>query len=372
MSTKNSTTSPLVKQMRFETAGTDYWISAGKATGGMASSRSQLGADIHEIDNAASRCGRLLDEAAGDAEAVAARRDELIAAMADTAKPYFGDIGDMTYLQWLQRYVELAIGDRDRTADTELPDSLWLADTWRDRFDEMLKRAEARLHPQDSGPILTAFDDSPEGQALLDNPEQAIAALLARYPEAETLKLHPADVPFFITLCKTLGKPVNFVPVIDKDVRRWWRSDSLWQAHDARYTADQVCIIPGTQSVAGITRVDEPVGELLDRCEQASIDKVLASGVQPTPVVSRRQARVDVTGPLAVVLDSPDVLWAGRTAINPVHRIGAPDEWQVNENRSATHPSTGARLERSGDVVTLSVPLSHIWSGTPFTLPSRT
>ena len=63
------------------------------------------------------------------------------------------------------------------------------------------------------------------------------------------MQLHPADVPFFVTLCKTLGKPVNFVPVIDKDVRRWWRSDSLWQAHDARYDADQVCIIPGTAAV---------------------------------------------------------------------------------------------------------------------------
>src|SRR6478609_6538408 len=368
MATKESTTSPAVKQMLVETAGTDHWISAGKATGGMASSRSQLGADIHEIDNAASRCGRLLDEVAGDAEAVAARRDELIAAMADTAKPYFGDIGDMTYLQWLHRYVELAIGDGDSTADTKLPDSPWLADTWRERFDEMLKRAEARLHPQDSGPIDTLFNDV----ALLDNPQAAIDMLLDRYPEAESLKLHPADVPWFVTLCKKLGKPVNFVPVIDKDVRRWWRSDSLWQAHDARYTADQVCIIPGTQSVTGITRVDEPVGELLDRFEQASIDKVLASGVQPTPVVSRRHARADVTGPLAVVLDSPDVLWAGRTAINPVHRIGAPDEWQVNENRSATHPSTGARLERSDDVVTLSVPLSGIWIDIRFTLPSCT
>ena len=332
-----------VKQMLVETTGTDHWISAGKAKGGMASSRSQLGADIHEIDNAASRCGRLLDEVAGDAEAVAARRDEMIAAMADTAKPYFGDVGDMTYLQWLQRYVELAIGDGDSTADTASPGSPWIAETWRERFAEMLKRAEARLHPQDSGPIETLFNDD----ALLDTPDEAIAALLARYPDAETLKLHPADVPWFVTLCKTLGKPVNFVPVIDKDVRRWWRSDSLWQAHDARYTADQVCIIPGTQSVAGITRVDEPVGELLDRFEQAAIDDVLASDGQPVSVVSRRQARADVTGPLAVVLDSPDVLWAGRTAINPVHRIGAPDEWQVNENRSATHPSTGARLELS-------------------------
>ncbi|HKP40790.1 fatty acid synthase subunit beta domain-containing protein, partial [Mycobacterium sp.] len=362
MATKEATTSPAVKQMLVETTGTDHWISAGKAQGGMASSRSQLGADIHEIDNTASRCGRLLDEVAGDAEAVAARRDELIAAMADTAKPYFGDVGDMSYLQWLQRYIELAIGDGDSTADTAAPGSPWLADTWCDRFEEMLKRAEARLHPQDSGAIETLFNDT----ALLNNPDQAIAALQARYPEAETLKLHPADVPWFVTLCKTPGKPVNFVPVIDKDVRRWWRSDSLWQAHDARYTADQVCIIPGTQAVAGITRIDEPVGELLDRFEQAAIDEALAIDGQPVSVVSRRQARFDVTGPLAVVLDSPDVLWAGRTSINPVHRIGAPDEWQVNESRpagtsaggtshpegrgttrgytQATHPSTGSRL----------------------------
>ncbi|HZQ31163.1 MAG TPA: fatty acid synthase subunit beta domain-containing protein [Mycobacterium sp.] len=369
MATKEATTSPQVKRMLVETQGTDTWIAAGKAQGGMASSRSQLGADIHEIDNAASRCGRLLDEVAGDTDAVAARRDELIAAMAKTAKPYFGDVGDMTYLQWLQRYVELTIGDGSSTADTASPGSPWLADTWRDRFQQMCQRAEARLHPQDSGPIDSLFTDS----ALIESPREAIAVLLQRYPEAEHVKLHPADVPFFVTLCKTLGKPVNFVPVIDKDVRRWWRSDSLWQAHDARYDADAVCIIPGTQSVAGITRMDEPVGELLDRFEQATIDDVLASGAEPVPLVSRRQARPDVTGPLAVVLDSPDVLWAGRTATNPVHRIGPADEWQVNENRAATHPSTGSRLELSADnEVTLSVPLSDIWIDIHFTLPPCT
>ncbi len=374
MATKEATTSPAVKQMLVETTGTDTWVGAGKAINGMASGRSQLGADIHEIDNTASRCGRLLDEVAGDADAVAERRDEIIAAMADTAKPYFGDVGDMSYLQWLQRYVELAIGDGDSTADTAAPGSPWLADTWRERFEEMLKRAEARLNEKDSGPIESLFVG--DGEVLLDQPTEAIAALLARYPDAGAVKLHPADVPFFVTLCKKPGKPVNFVPVIDKDVRRWWRSDSLWQAHDARYTADQVCIIPGTQAVAGITRVDEPVGELLDRFEQEIVDRVLAAGAEPTPVVSRRQARADVSGPLAVVLDSPDVLWAGRTAINPVHRIGAPGEWQVNDvpgKPSATHPNTGARLELSGDgSVTLSVPLSDIWIDIRFTLPSST
>ena len=372
MATLESTTSPSVKRMLVETQGTDHWISAGKAQGGMASSRSQLGADIHEIDNTASRCGRLLDEVAGDADAVAERRDEIIAAMANTAKPYFGDVGEMTYQQWLQRYVELTIGDGDSTADTAAPGSPWLADTWRDRFEHMLQRAEARLHPQDFGPIETVFTDP----AVLEDPDQAIAALLARHPDAATVQLHPADVPFFVTLCKTLGKPVNFVPVIDKDVRRWWRSDSLWQAHDARYDADQVCIIPGTAAVAGITRMDEPVGELLDRFEQAAIDEVLAAGVEPQDVTSRRRGRPDVTGPLSVVLDAPDVLWAGRTATNPVHRIADPGDWLVHdgpESRRATHSSTGARLKvQCDDQVVLSVPVSGTWVDIPFTLPANT
>lgn len=374
MAAKEATTSPSVKRMLVETRGTDQWIGAGKASGGMASSRSQLGADIHEIDNSASRCGRLLDEVAGDADAVADRRDEIIAAMATTAKPYFGDAGEMTYLQWLRRYVELAIGDGDSTADTASPGSSWLADTWRDRFQQMLQRAEARLHPQDFGPIGTLYND----EGLLENPEAAIDLLLDRYPDAETVQLHPADVPFFVTLCKTVGKPVNFVPVIDKDVRRWWRSDSLWQAHDARYDADQVCIIPGIAAVAGITRMDEPVGELLDRFEQAAVDEALAAGIEPTAVTSRRTGRADVTGPLAVVLDAPDVQWAGRTAINPVHRIADPSEWLVHgdsegpESRRATHSSTGARLQVEDDRVVLSVPVSGVWVEIPFTLPPNT
>ena len=372
MACLEATTSPSVKQLLVDTGGTEQWVGAGKACNGMASGRSQLGADIHEIDNSASRCGRLLDEVAGDAEAVAARREEIILAMAATAKPYFGDVADMTYLQWLQRYLELAIGADDSTADTKRPDSPWLDIAWRDRFAAMLQRAEARLDDAESGPVQTLFDAAtPEGQALLEDPQRAIEALLARYPDAATVLLHPADPSFFVGLCKTLGKPVNFVPVIDKDVRRWWRSDSLWQAHDARYTADQVCVIPGTAAVAGITEVDEPVAALLDRFEKAAVDEVLATGAAPAPVASRLQRSAEVGGPLGIVLDSPDVLWAGRTAVNPVHRLAPRDEWQVQDYRSATNHSTGARLQVVGDDrVVLSVPLSGVWTDIAFTLTS--
>ena len=168
-------------------------------------------------------------------------------------------------------------------------------------------------------------------------------------PTPTTVKLHPADVPFFVQLCKTLGKPVNFVPVIDKDVRRWWRSDSLWQAHDARYDADQVCIIPGTASVAGITRVDEPVGELLDRFEQA-VDRRGAGMRAPSPSPSSPAARRAPTSPARWPWCSTRPTCCGPAA-PPSTRCTAsasPPSGRSTENRAATHPSTGARLELAG------------------------
>ena len=109
---------------------------------------------------------------------------------------------------------------------------------------------------------------------------------------------------------------------------------------------------------------------------------MLLSGAVPTPAVSRLQVRGDVTGPLGVVLDSPDVLWAGRTTVNPVHRLAPPEAWQVHDSRpegrsatagqyvSATSHSTGARLEVIGaDRVVLRVPLSGSWIDITFTLP---
>jgi len=362
MATLEATTAPDVKQLLVDTPGTPDWVGAGTATGGMASGRSQLGADIHEIDNAASRTGRLLDEVAGDADAVAQRRDEIIAALDITAKPYFGDVATMTYERWLRRYLELAVGiDSAKTFDcgtdwaeayADATESVWLDGTWRDRFAEMLRRAEARLHRNDRGPIRTLFND----ELVLERPEAALCALKAAYPDAGSVVLHPADVPFFTALCKTPGKPVNFVPVIDKDVRRWWRSDSLWQAHDPRYTADQVCIIPGTVAVAGITEVDEPVGDLLDRFERATTDELLAAGAAPTAVASRRHAAT-ARGLLGVVLSAPDVLWASRLTRNPVHRLGDLADWTVDGD-SATHARTGAILNAvDAEHAELTVPL---------------
>ena len=98
----------------------------------------------------------------------------------------FPRIGELTYLQWLQRYVELAIGDGDSTADTAAPGSPWLADTWRDRFHQMLQRTEARLDPLDSGPIETLFDDAAllETAASLGGHSKAASRALENRPRS--------------------------------------------------------------------------------------------------------------------------------------------------------------------------------------------
>ena len=66
MATKEATTTDAVKQMLVDTPGVALdvnggWVGAGRSGGGVTSGRSQLGADIHESDNLASRCGALLD-----------------------------------------------------------------------------------------------------------------------------------------------------------------------------------------------------------------------------------------------------------------------------------------------------------------------
>ncbi|HUP99216.1 MAG TPA: fatty acid synthase subunit beta domain-containing protein, partial [Aeromicrobium sp.] len=316
MATLEATTSPAVKRLLVETT-SDQVVSG----------RSQLGAAIHEIDNTASRTGRLLDEVAGDAEAVVARRAEIVDALNRTAKPYFGDAATMTYGQLLARFVELTCSDQ------------WLDVTLRDRFHELVQRAEARFNAADEGPIPTLF----ASPASVENATHAMDRLEAAYPTVGDVVLHPADVHFFLDVCRRPGKPVPFVPVIDADVRQWWRSDSLWQAHDDRFDADAVCIIPGPAAVDGITQVDEPIADLLRRFESAVVDAVERPVEAANRVDGLRRAD-GLTGPVSLALAAPDVDWKGRIVRNPVIALGSVGGWIIVGPDSVEHPETGASL----------------------------
>ena len=280
MAAKESTASESVKQALVAAHSRD-----------VVSGRSDLGADIHELDNSFARAGRLLDKVAGDVAAVEARRAEIIGAIGRTCKPYFGDLDELTYSEWLQRYLELSYRDG------------WVDESWLSRFTRMVARAEARLHPTDHGEIALCVEVDRE------NPAEAIKQLTELYGDAA---LHPTDAAWFIQLVDGPGKPANFVPVIDSEVRRRWRRDTLWQAHDEHYEADEVCIIPGTAAVAGIEQANEPVAQVLARFEQAAL--ALLDGTDDDsgePAFSTEE----------LIRRAPGLNWAGREQPNPL-RLG--------------------------------------------------
>ncbi len=305
MTTKEAKTSPQVKQLLKDTPGiSEGWVGRGDSKGGVTSGLSHLHADMYEVDNASAACSRLISSIEPSDEAMAARRDEIIAALNKTAKPYFGDVQEMTYAEWVERFVDLAYP--------------WTDPTWPDRFFDLLHRIEARLSAQDHGEIETLFpsiDDAMDGPA-------AVEKLLNAYPQARELKVGARDASWFIGLNRKHHKPMPWVPAIDADLARWWGLDTLWQSQDERYPADAVRVIPGPVSVAGIDRIDEPVADLLGRFEQAC-----AETLDHTPAkVFARLGEVK-TGE-ALLREAPHIVWHGHLIDNPAH-VMSPEAAEI-------------------------------------------
>lgn len=327
MTAKEAKTSAEVKELLVATSGienpiTDHnngWVGAGTSRAGIASGQSHLRADIHEIDNAAAACARLIAEVSGQEDQVLSRRDEIIEAMAATAKPYFGDVDKMTYWQWAKRFADLCISPFEEDTLEER----WADITWAIRFQHLLQRLEGRLSKEQSGAIPTIF---PSVDDVLDA-DSALERLLEQYPEAKTTEVTPTDAAWFVDLCRQFPKPMPFVPVLDADLLRWWGQDNLWQSQDARYGADQVRIIPGPVSVAGITTVNEPISDILGRFEEAAIQRVQKHQNADLVIFSRFANAQSKTQFVAQI---PFISWSGNLIDNPA-TVLQPRSYSVNE-----------------------------------------
>ncbi|MDO4630690.1 MAG: DUF1729 domain-containing protein [Corynebacterium sp.] len=294
MATKEAKTTTAVKQALVGTPGIEEgWVGRLKSDGGMTSGQSHLLADLYEIDNDFARASRLITSL--DPDTYADHADEIIEAINKTAKPYFGNVENMTYAEWVERFVELAYPFTDPT--------------WDDRFFDLLHRVEARLNEKDHGEVETLFSDIEE---VAEAPA-AVEKLLAAYPQAREITVQPSDAAWFITLNRKHHKPMPWVPIIDGDLKRWFGLDSLWQAQDDRYPAHAVRVIPGPISVGGITKVDEPVADLLGRFEQACVEKVAG---EPAKSFSRLADTAAET-----ILKARTISWHGHLIDNPAYHL---------------------------------------------------
>ena len=219
MTAKEAHTSPAVKQLLVKTPGItdtsadadpfapagEKWVPSGKSVGGVSSGLSHLHADIYEVENASAACGRLLVRVMKHPEELESRRDEIIKALDATAKPYFGDLASMTYVEWAERFVDLVFPVVDPTYSL--------------RFLHLLQRIEARVCGQESGEFTSLFAGVDD---VASDPKAAIAKLEAAYPQVAEIHVTPADVAWFPVLVSEYPKPMPFVPVIDNDLLRRW------------------------------------------------------------------------------------------------------------------------------------------------------
>ena len=338
MTAKEAHTSPEVKQMLVKTPGIPadaksddvfapqaaHWVPSGKSVGGMSSGLSHLHADIYELENDSAECGRLLVRVMKHPEELDSRRKGIIEALNKTAKPYFGDLASMTYLEWAQRFAELAFP--------------WVDPTYADRFQHLLQRIEARVSDTDSGEFTSklfaadgtsAEDAAAAGLLTRDNiladPAPALEKLALAYPQVAELKVVPADVAWFPVLVREYPKPMPFVPAIDNDLLRWWGQDQLWQSEDQRYSADSVRAIPGPISVAGITTVDEPIADILGRFENAAIERVKAE--QNASESNDFAALGEAVSAEDFIRKSPNISWVGHIADNPAYGTALGDQY---------------------------------------------
>ncbi|KAI9921603.1 hypothetical protein PsorP6_002324 [Peronosclerospora sorghi] len=278
MVAKEAATAPDVKKLLVKTPGIESeleWETSYKGVaGGVVTVTSELGEPIHVVAN---RCAMLWKEfddkyfsIPRDQVELTLRvnKDDIISRLnAHYQKPYFGckrnveteqitpaDLHEMSYGDVLLRMVDLMYIEVDGKPNR------WIDDTFYSRVSKFMTRTEERFRRESFGDL---FDHS----KLKQHPREAVNAFIAKYPEAVSTLLSIPDCDFFLELCRTGGKPVNFVPAIDTEFKTWFKKDSLWYSEDLdavpERDAQRVFILQGPVAVRYSTMVDEPVANIL-------------------------------------------------------------------------------------------------------------
>ncbi|KAE9138371.1 hypothetical protein PF007_g1450 [Phytophthora fragariae] len=141
----------------------------------------------------------------------------------------------------------------------------WVHSTYFSRVKKLITRTEERFRRESSGAL---FDQS----ELKSNPRGMLSAFIAKCPSTVSTLLSLPDCDFFLELCRTGGKPVNFVAAITKYFKTWFKKTSVY------------------------TVVDEPVADILGGINSGFINVVKESGAISAASVAATKQVVDIAG----------------------------------------------------------------------------
>ncbi|ETV97148.1 holo-[acyl-carrier-protein] synthase [Aphanomyces invadans] len=304
MVAKEAATADAVKSLLVETPGipdeSTWELSYESSAGGVITLKSELGEAIHKIENRGSLCWRDFDRKyfalpMKDQEAaILSDKDAIIARVnADFQKPYFGrtvsgkvvDVEQMTYLDVISRLVSLMYVTSSKR---------WIDATFMSRVFAFLQRTEQRFLTKATTTSKLVVQKASQ---LKTDPWALVQTFTAAYPSIATALLNVEDVDFFYHSCKFGGKPVNFIPIIDKELITWFKKDSLWYSEDLEAVPDQdagrVMILQGPLAVYHIKTKNEPVGDILKGISDGVVKTMVA---KTFPQHSRSVSAVAIDG----------------------------------------------------------------------------
>mmetsp|Transcript_42559 Transcript_42559/g.102543 ORF Transcript_42559/g.102543 Transcript_42559/m.102543 type:complete len:3788 (-) Transcript_42559:229-11592(-) len=267
--------------------------------GGVITVLSELGEPIHVINNRAARCWREFDnkyftKPGGGltspqemVDALEADKANVIKALNnDYQKPWFGkkkdgtpcDIGEMTYEEVAVRLVEVhwyAGNMKGR------PQPRWFDVSFRERLFDWMRRTEERFCEKSKKAVIST------AAQLEEEPLKVVNKFFEQYPKARDSLLLAADVDYFISsICGIpTRKPINFVPEININFKRYYKGDSLWFSEVIEavpeFDAQRAFIIHGPLAAKYTTKKDETVAEILNGVRDGMIAKLKAKTPDP-------------------------------------------------------------------------------------------
>ena len=184
-------------------------------------------------------------------------------------QPLREGVARMTYKQVALRMIELM---------TYRDTHNWIHSSFEQRLVDFLSRAEAR---SGGGSIVEKISK----HVWSSDPTAAVESIFSTLVDLADQCLAIEDVHWWIARMRGPGKPVNFIPVLDTNLKTWFKKDTLWYCEELQAVPEsdvqRTFILQGPVAVRYSNIVNEPVRDILQEMNRGLCDMLPKPSEQP-------------------------------------------------------------------------------------------